>query len=82
MASARNLESHLGFGSVSAPDLRRTILKKSGAIDELYSHCAAILRFFGVARAYFIHSDFRSESRVIDTEKEWYPLGFFIMISP
>ncbi|MCJ7748090.1 MAG: hypothetical protein MUP27_10125 [Desulfobacterales bacterium] len=51
-------------------------------MDESYSHCAAILRFSGAARAYFIRSDFRPESRVIDTEKERYLLGFFIMISP
>jgi hypothetical protein len=62
--------------------LRRAILKRSDAMDESYSHCAAILRFSEAARAYFIRSDFRPESRVIDTEKERYLLGFFIMILP
>jgi len=51
-------------------------------MDEPYSHCAAFLRLSGAARAYFIRSDFRSESRVNDTEKERYLLDFFIMISP
>jgi hypothetical protein len=34
----------LGWGSVSAPELMRTMLKTSDAIAEPYSHWAAILR--------------------------------------